>query len=222
MTASGRLRLDALARYLQLVAEDDVADAGLAEAVGWLVRRSELRIRRFPVAGERLALRTFCSGTGPRWAERTTTVSAADGDEIAQARAIWAAVGPDGRPAVLSDEFLAIYGAAAGGRTVSARLSHPRPEPAGRAAREGRDWPLRVTDFDTAGHVNNTAYWAAVEEILAAPDGPGWLPNLAEIEHHRPTLPGTAPRLLHAGDAAEQLIWLTDGSRVLASARLAR
>src|SRR5215831_9616535 len=29
VTPSGRLRLDALARYLQIVAEDDVADSGL-------------------------------------------------------------------------------------------------------------------------------------------------------------------------------------------------
>ena len=41
---SGRLRLDALARYLQTAAEDDVADAGLAEPMVWLVRRCELRI----------------------------------------------------------------------------------------------------------------------------------------------------------------------------------
>jgi acyl-ACP thioesterase len=31
VTPDGRLRLDALARYLQEAAEDDVADAGLAE-----------------------------------------------------------------------------------------------------------------------------------------------------------------------------------------------
>lgn len=30
---SGRLRLDALARYLQLAAEDDLADSGLTEPV---------------------------------------------------------------------------------------------------------------------------------------------------------------------------------------------
>jgi len=39
VTPGGRLRLDALARYLQDVAEDDVADSGLAEPYGWLVRR---------------------------------------------------------------------------------------------------------------------------------------------------------------------------------------
>jgi acyl-ACP thioesterase len=219
VTVAGRLRLDALARYLQLVAEDDVADAGLAEGVGWLVRRCEITIRRFPVAGERLSVRTFCSGTGPRWAERTTTVSSEDGG-LAQARAIWAAVGPDGRPMALSEAFLAIYGEAAGGRVVSARLSHPRP--ADTNERTARAWPLRAADFDTAGHVNNTVYWQAVEDVLAAPGWPGWLPGVAELEYHRPTLPGTAPRLLRGGDEQHALIWLVDGVRLLASARLTR
>jgi acyl-ACP thioesterase len=219
VTVNGRLRLDALARYLQLVAEDDVADAGLAEGVGWLVRRSEVTIRQFPAAGERLSLRTFCSGTGPRWAERTTTLAGPDGD-LVQARAVWAAVGPDGRPVTLSEAFLAIYGPATGGRIVSARLSHPRPElSAGPTA--GPEWPLRVADFDTAGHVNNAVYWQAVEDVLAAPDWPGWLPTVAEIEYHRPTLPGAVPRLLRGGRDRQSLLWLVDGSRLLASVRLA-
>jgi acyl-ACP thioesterase len=28
-------------------------------------------------------------------------------------------------------------------------------------------WPLRATDLDVVGHVNNAAYWAPVEEELA-------------------------------------------------------
>ena len=48
VTPGGRLRLDALARYLQDVAEDDVADSGLAEPYDWLVRRCALTIRGWP------------------------------------------------------------------------------------------------------------------------------------------------------------------------------
>ena len=41
--AAGRLRLDAVARYLQDVASDDWADAGLeTEDVAWVVRKTEL------------------------------------------------------------------------------------------------------------------------------------------------------------------------------------
>lgn len=211
---SGRLRLDALARYLQTAAEDDLADSGLAEPVAWLVRRCELRIRTLPAMGERLTVRTFCSGTGPRWAERTTTLSDAGGGPLVQATAVWACLAPsNGRPVPLSAEFLRVYGESADGRTVSARLSHARRDPGA----SGRDWPLRATDFDIAGHVNNAVHWAVVEDVLAAD---GWLPAVAEIEYHRAILPGCTPRLVTDRREGQTLIWLVDSGRLLASARL--
>jgi acyl-ACP thioesterase len=223
---SGRLRLDALARYLQTAAEDDVADAGLAEPVVWLVRRCELRITELPGMGERISVRTFCSGTGPRWAERTTTVARADGHQLVQATAVWAAVGrADGRPVPLSAGFTAIYGASAAGRVASVRLSHRRPGTAGYSGNGAaggappRDWPLRVADFDTAGHVNNAVHWAVVEDELAVT---GWLPSLAEVEYQRAIMPGCLPRLVTDRQDGQTTLWLLDGQRVLASARLAR
>ena len=221
---SGRLRLDALARYLQTAAEEDVADAGLTEPVVWLVRRCELRINALPGMAERLTVATFCSGTGPRWAERTTTLSSLDGQPLVQAAAIWAAVGrADGRPVPLSPEFVAIYGASAGGRVVSVRLSHPRPDAAldGNGAEIGtppRDWPLRAVDFDTAGHVNNAVHWAVVEDELAAG---GQLPGVAEMEYQRAILPGCLPRVRIRRADSGTMLWLLDGERVLASAWLA-
>jgi acyl-ACP thioesterase len=35
-----------------------------------------------------------------------------------------------------------------------------------------RPWPLRVTDIDVVGHVNNAAYWPAIEDELARRGGP--------------------------------------------------
>ncbi len=40
VTPSGRLRLDAIARYLQEAAEDDVTDSGWDEPCDWLLRRA--------------------------------------------------------------------------------------------------------------------------------------------------------------------------------------
>jgi acyl-ACP thioesterase len=215
VTPDGRLRLDALARYLQTVAEDDVADAGLLGHALWLVRRCVLTVRAFPVMGDRITLRTFCSGTGPRWAERTTTVAGPAGVAL-QATAVWAAVDPqDGRPIPPGEQFLQVYGEAAQGRTVSARLSHPRPS----GTQPDRPWPLRTADFDTAGHVNNAITWAAVEDVLA---GQSWLPSAAEVEYHRAIRPGAAPRLAVAdGDGGGPMMWLLADGQVLASARLA-
>ncbi len=224
VTPSGRLRLDALARYLQIAAEDDLADSGLAEPVVWLVRRCELRIRALPAMGDRLRVATFCSGTGPRWAERTTTLSGADGAPLVQATAVWAAVSAaDGRPVPLSAQFLTAYGGSAGGHVVSARLSHPRPATTS-SDRNGvgitsppRAWPLRAVDFDTAGHVTNAVHWAVVEDELA---GGEWVPSVAEIEYHRAILPDCTPEVVTERLDGEILLWLLADGRVLASARL--
>jgi acyl-ACP thioesterase len=215
---AGRLRLDSLARYLQSAAEDDLADAGLAEPVVWLMRRCELSIASLPRAGERLSIRTFCSGMGPRWAERTTTLSGDDGD-LVQGRAVWAVVGrADGRPVPLSAGFHRIYGPSAAGRAVSVRLSHQRPDGAAAAA-GGRPWPLRSTDFDEAGHVNNAVHWAAVEDELAVT---GWIPAVAEMEYHRAITPGCDPVVVTDRRDREAAIWLMNGGSLLASARLER
>ncbi|MGH3273612.1 MAG: acyl-[acyl-carrier-protein] thioesterase [Streptosporangiaceae bacterium] len=215
VTPAGRLRFDALARYLQEAAEDDLADAGWAEPQLWLVRRTAVTIRRFPRLGQQVTLRTFCSATGPRWAQRTTTVSGPAGDDL-QATAVWAAVGrADGRPAVLGPAFHDIYDAAAQGRGVSARLILPRPPEQAATV----PWPLRASDFDPARHVNNAIHWTAVEDVLADLD---WLPGAAEMEYYRPVDAGTTPGLAVSRCSDAVGLWLLDGTgQRLASARLA-
>jgi acyl-ACP thioesterase len=214
VTPDGRLRLDALARYLQWAAEDDVADAGLREPIVWLARRTALAIGSFPRMTERLSVRTFCSATGPSWAERTTTLTGADGSLI-QARTVWAAISEaDGRPARLTQDFHRIYGPSAAGRTVSARLLLPRP-PDGAT---GTVWQLRAADFGTADHVNNTVHWAAIEDLLA---DTGWQPAAAALEYHRPIMSGYQPRLVSAPDAAGLSAWLVAGRQLREGALLA-
>lgn len=161
VTASGRLRLDALARYLQDVASDDVDEVGIERP--WVLRRSVLRIGELPRFRDDVELTTFCSGTGGRIAERRTVVSV--GDRVAvDVAAIWVYVDEDGRPARLEDWFFDVYGTAANGRTVRGRLQHASP---------GEDvdrwsWPLRRADIDVFAHVNNAVTWAAMEDVLAA------------------------------------------------------
>lgn len=214
VTPGGRLRFDALARYLQDVAEDDLTDAGGAASYGWLVRRCTVTVRSYPATGASLRLRTFCSAVGPRWAERTTTVRCESGD-LMQARAVWVALSRStGRPAPLDQAFHEHYGEATEGRRVSARLSHPAPP----AEAAGRPWPLRAADVDKAGHVNNAIPWAAVEDVLAA-EGP--VPTTAEIEYHGEILPEEQPHLLTRHTVDGRYVWLTGGGHRLVSARLA-
>jgi acyl-ACP thioesterase len=163
VSPGGRVRFDALARYLQDVSSDDTADARLAGDMAWVVRRTLVEVHVAAVYREELTLRTFCSGTGSRWAERRIAITGEHGAHI-EAASLWVFVDAEsGRPARLPPQFHELFGPTAAGREVSARLRHPRP-PQG-APRE--PWPLRYTDFDVLGHVNNAAYWAAVEEQLA-------------------------------------------------------
>ena len=75
----GRLRLDAVARFVQDVGNDDVADAGLDPTVPWVVRRSEVEVDGWPQLGERLEVATWCGGTGSRWAERRVSFRSSSG-----------------------------------------------------------------------------------------------------------------------------------------------
>ena len=70
VTPAGRLRLDALARYLQAGRRRRCRDPGWDGSYLWLLRRMTMALRGFPGHRERISLRTYCSATGPRWAER--------------------------------------------------------------------------------------------------------------------------------------------------------
>jgi len=214
---SRRVRFDALARYLQDVAEDDANDAGWPTSIGWLLRRCAMRVRQFPVLGERLRLETFCSATAQKWAERTTTVTGDAGGSV-QASAVWIAVDAStGRPTRLGELFERIYAPSAGGRRASVKLSLPRPT--SQALATPRDWPLRSSDLDVWGHVNNAISWAAVEDEL---DGLDWLPAWAEVEHNEAITRDDSPSLIRERSEAGLDLWLLAAGRVLTSARLHR
>jgi acyl-ACP thioesterase len=163
VSPGGRLRLDAVARYLQDVSNEDTRDSGLADVMGWVVRRTVIAVETSPVLGEVLEQATWCGGTGSRWAERRVSLLGDRGSRVETATT-WVHVDlQTGAPRRLPDGFHALFAEAAGGRTVRARLSLPAP----RDDAPRRPWPLRFTDFDVLGHVNNAAYWEAVEEELA-------------------------------------------------------
>jgi acyl-ACP thioesterase len=181
----GRVRLDALARWLQDAALADVVDAGLGETALWVVRRTRLAVARFPRFGEVATIRTWSSGVGRMWAQRRTTIATGGGGAV-EAVALWVHLDPDGgRPLALTERELAVYGPSAAGREVKARLRHPAP-PDGAPS---RPWRFRTTELDVADHVNNAAYWAPLEdELLGAGGAPAAID--VELEHRTPAQPG--------------------------------
>jgi acyl-ACP thioesterase len=183
---SGRVRLDALARWLQDVAYFDVEDAGLADAAVWVVRRSRMRVSRFPRFGERHQLSTFCSGLGRMWAERRTSiVPEGSAESDVEAVSLWVHLDPvSKRPTPFTEHEFGAYADASGGRKVTARLRHPAPD----GAASSSPWLFRASECDVADHINNAAYLAPLEEELLRG---GDLDSLdVEIEFRTPAQPG--------------------------------
>jgi acyl-ACP thioesterase len=190
---SGRVRLDAIAGWLQDVARADVDEGLDGEEWLWIVRKTRIRVERFPRWGEPCSARTWCSGTGSMWAERRTTITG-DGAHV-EAVALWVRVDEErGRPIPPGEACVRLYEESAGGRRVKARLRHPAPPPD--AARSS--WRFRAAELDMAEHINNAAYWTVVEEELLAGAEPTWFDG--EIE-------------FRAGAQAGEATVLADGDR---------
>lgn len=184
---TGRMRLDGVARHLQDLSADDTTDAALDDAGAWVVRRTVVEVDQFPRYLEVLTPVTWCSGTGSHYAERRAEIRGERGGRI-DATSLWVQVDPaSGRPRRVSAQFTELYGEAAGGRRVTARLVHEAPP----EDVEWHEWTLRATDFDMWRHVNNSVYWAIVEEAWAVVDGPAG-PIRAELEHRDAISSGAA------------------------------
>jgi acyl-ACP thioesterase len=204
---SGRVRLDALARWLQDVAYLDVLDAGLESVAVWVVRRTRIRVNRWPRFGERCGLTTFCTGLGRMWAERRTDVRRLGvSTPDVEAVSLWVHLDPERRlPFPLTEAEVSAYSGPGPQRRVTARLRHPLP-PA--SCGDSSVWTFRATESDVADHVNNAAYWQPLEEELLGRDTePG--PVDIELEYRAPAQPG-AKRWLADG----QVRWIVaaDGS----------
>ena len=122
VSPGGRLRCDAMVRYLQDVSDDDTREVGL-DGMTWVVRRTVLDVVAFPRYLEPFELVTWCAGLGSRWAERRTSLIGADGGRI-EAATLWVSVdAQSGRPSRPSTEFLSVFGPSAQGREVSSKLT---------------------------------------------------------------------------------------------------
>jgi len=173
----GRLRLDAVARYLQDVAMDDVDETGWDSPEHlWVMRHIRIEVVTPPVDDDRVELTTWCSGTASVAAGRRMSLVGDRGGSI-EVDSVWVHLGPDARPSRLVG--FDVYADAADGRVVSTKLELAGPPEDARRTR----WTLRLTDIDLLGHVNNAAYWHAVEELLSEHGPDPRRPLRARLEH---------------------------------------
>jgi acyl-ACP thioesterase len=222
VSPNGRLRLDALARFVQDVSNDDTVDAGLRDDMAWVVRRTVVEVRAEARLREELELTTFCGGVGGRWAERRVSIRGDQGAH-AETATLWVHLDmATGRPIPLPSQFHELYDEAAGGRKVRARLRHDSP-PGPAVWTSSAPWALRFSDFDVMDHVNNAVAWTVVEEERA---GRKHLraPVRAEVEY-RDAIERhdgvTRVAVEHEGGGLSSwLVDATDPARVFTSARV--
>ncbi|GEM32328.1 acyl-[acyl-carrier-protein] thioesterase [Nocardia neocaledoniensis NBRC 108232] len=183
-----RLRLDAVARYLQDIGFDHldaVADGDLHQA--WIVRRTVIDVYEPIMFGDRVQLRRWADALSNRWCDMRIQLKGERGGHI-EAAAFLIHIDPvAGRPARMSDAFMAPMLASTTEhrlrwRAALTELDDPEVE--------ATSFPLRVTDVDRLGHVNNAVYWEAVEEALAAHPDRHQLPYRAIVEHVGPVMAG--------------------------------
>jgi len=214
-TASGRLRLDAIARYLQDVGNDDTLDLGLGDGGAWVCRRVHVAVLTdYPSLRDLLEIATFCGGVGSRWAERRTSLRCATGARIETAT-LWVHLDPvTMRPAPVPAWFVDHYGEACGDRKVDHRLHLPLPSDDAAT----RAWPLRATDFDVLAHVNNAIAFAALEDCwtrLGRTDAP----TQVTVEYLGALDPGDAVELRWTETADGVDCWLVADGAVRVAVR---
>lgn len=204
--AHGRLRLDAVARFLQDAAIDDVEETGWgAPEHLWVLRAVRIDVVTPFLADTRVEILTWGSSfsslaAGRRWSLRGDAGGSIEVDST------WIHLDGDARPARIGDGFDG-YAEAAQGRVTSTKLTLDPPPPDS----PRHPWTLRMTDLDRMGHVNNAAYWAAIEHRLAEIGQSLATPTRARLDYHHPLDVGHEVELAeHVQDDEYRATFLVD------------
>jgi acyl-ACP thioesterase len=196
---TGRLRLDAAARHIQDIGQDQLREMGFEETHPlWIVRRTMVDLIRPIEFQDMLRMRRWCSGTSNRWCEMRVRIDGRNGGLI-ESEAFWININRETQmPSRISDDFLAGLH-----KTTSVdRLrwkGYLKPFSRDEAS-EIHEFPVRVTDIDLFDHMNNSVYWSVIEDYLAShPELLSGIPERAlriTIEHEAPVALGDKLEIL--------------------------
>ena len=103
MDAAGRVRLDAVARFLQDAAIDDVEETGwgIPEHI-WVIRKIRVDVVAPLLRDRSVEIETWCSGVAAIAAGRRWSVRGDAGGHV-EIDSVWIHLGPDQRPARIGD-----------------------------------------------------------------------------------------------------------------------
>jgi acyl-ACP thioesterase len=178
-----RLRLDGVARYIQEVGAEHLADANLADVhPHWIVLRTVIDVLEPIELPSDITFRRWCAALSTRWCSMRVQLQGADGRRI-ETEGFWLCVNKDTlTPSRLSDDCIARFGTTTDNHRLKWRPWLTEP------IQDGSEipFPLRRTDIDAFEHVNNTIYWHGVHEILGQVADLEAAPYRAVLEYRSP------------------------------------
>ncbi|HET6759133.1 MAG TPA: acyl-ACP thioesterase domain-containing protein, partial [Propionibacteriaceae bacterium] len=104
---SGRLRLDAAARHIQDIGQDQLRESGFEPIHPlWIVRRTMIDLIEPIEFRDELRLRQWCSATSTRWCEKRVRIDGRKGG-LVDSEAFWININQDTlTPSRISDDCL--------------------------------------------------------------------------------------------------------------------
>lgn len=163
----GRMKTAWLLACLQEVAGEhcELLGASNGEYNGrnlfWAVTRHKVEITRLPGAKERITLQTWPCPTTRVAYPRATVAYDEQGNELFRAMSLWVLMDADSRAMILPGKSGVLVEGITTGREID--------NPVSLAPAAGGQWvsrPVRYTDLDVNGHMNNTQYLNWVEDLL--------------------------------------------------------
>ncbi|WP_406238316.1 acyl-[acyl-carrier-protein] thioesterase [Nocardia sp. NBC_01009] len=217
-----RLRLDAIARYLQDIGFDhlDAVEDGDTHR-GWVVRRTVIDVLKPIEFGEHATLRRWCSGLSNRWCNMRVQICGSKGG-LVETEAFLIHFGTEsGVPARMSDRFMAPLLASTTEHRLrwKAALTTLIPAPDEPDVHE-LPFPLRIADIDWLDHVNNAVYLGALEELLATHADLISGPHRTVIEYAKPLKAGDNVRLIGRRNGTALDVWFAVADDPRAAARV--
>lgn len=182
-----RLRFDAVARYLQDIAWEQLTGTFLNRTdPNWIVRRTVIDVIRPVLWPDDVQLLRWCSSMSTRWTNMRVRLTSGNGGLI-ETEGFWINISESNNmPARISDEGLAYLA-----RSTSEHRLRWRPYLTDATPPESDTdlpFPVRATDIDQYNHVNNACYWQAVEQFLVEYPKLVAAPHRAVIEYVAPVL----------------------------------
>lgn len=198
-----RVRLDGLARYLQDVANDNIAPLKFAQSDPfWIVRRTVIDVLEPITWPADFHAERWCGALSTRWTDmRVRLVSKSETNRFnpeprpnghIETVAFWINVTDQGMPSRISDDGFEMLSEMTDEHRLRWSSMNPAQPPSpDELELPDREHVLRITDFDPFKHLNNAAYLEAIEDELV--DHPDLLdvPHRLVIEYLRPITPGT-------------------------------